>query len=351
MFFSLSEVKRKGSTVKNDRTSDKLRYSLDYLYEYYYQAKKSEGRAVDTLKTYAQNYGYFAEFLDMRGIVRDIRNVTVETGREYIIWLRDEKTKFSDKCNVPDSVKTVGLLPKSINTRVKNMKTMFKFLKDEGVIDADPFVYLKNVQDIGRDIGVLDTDELMALLKAPNQRKYNEFRDYVVINLLVDGMLRIGETLKLEKTDVDLSACSILLRREVTKSRKSRIVPITKRTTKLIQELIRETDEFDSKFVFLNNYGGRLEPNHFRHQLKKYADRAGITKRLHPHLIRHSGATLFLEEGGSQRHLQTILGHADGRMTAHYTHLSDKNVKKNHDEFSPINAVIGKAERPRKILR
>nr|WP_283246455.1 DUF3435 domain-containing protein [Paenibacillus sp. Marseille-Q4541] len=89
--------------------------------------------------------------------------------------------------------------------------------------------------------------------------------------------------------------------------------------------------------VFLSNYGDRLTPNHFRHQLKKYAKRAGITKRIHPHLLRHTGATLFLEEGGSERHLQIILGHSDGRMTAHYTHLSDRSIKNNHEENSPID--------------
>ncbi|MEK4349627.1 tyrosine-type recombinase/integrase [Paenibacillus sp. FSL R5-0475] len=347
----MSGDKRKGRAVKNERTSERLRYSLDYLFDYYYQAKKSEGRAANTLKTYEQNYGYFCEFLDMRGIIKDIRNITIETGREYIIWLRDEKPRFSEKCNVPESARTVGLLPKSINTRVKNMKTMFKFLKDEDVIEADPFVYLKNVQDIGRDIDVLTADELSRLIHAPNQRKYNEFRDYVVLNLLIDGMFRVDEALSLKKTDVDLTACYASLRREITKSRKARVVPITKRTAKLLQDLIRETTEFDSEYIFLNNYGDRLVPNHFRHQLKKYADRAGIEKRVYPHLLRHSGATLFLEEGGAQHHLQVILGHADSRMTTHYTHLSNKNVKKNHDEFSPINAVISKAERPRKTKR
>lgn len=347
----MSGDKSKGRARKSDRTSDRLRYSLDYLFDYYYQAKKSEGRAENTLKTYKLNYGYFCEFLDMRGIIRDIRNVTVETGREYIIWLRDEKTKFSDRCNVPDSARTVGLLPKSINTRTKNLKTMFKFLKEENVIDADPFVYLKNVQDIGRDINVLTSEELRRLINAPNQRKYSDFRDYVVLNLLIDGMLRVDEALTLRKGDVDLSACYASLRREITKTRKPRIVPITKRTAKLLAELIRETTEFDSEYIFLNNYGERLLPNHFRHQLKKYADRAGIKKRVYPHLLRHSGATLFLEEGGSERHLQVILGHSDGRMTNHYTHLSDKNVKKNHEEFSPINAVLNKSEKPRKIIR
>lgn len=295
--FSLSGDKRKGRVVKNERTSERLRYSLDYLFDYYYQAKKSEGRAVNTLKTYEQNYGYFCEFLDMRGIIKDIRNITIETGREYIIWLRDEKPRFSEKCNVPESARTVGLLPKSINTRVKNMKTMFKFLKDEDVIEADPFVYLKNVQDIGRDIDVLTADELSRLIHAPNQRKYNEFRDYVVLNLLVDGMFRVDEALSLKKTDVDLTACYASLRREITKSRKARVVPITKRTAKLLQDLIRETTEFDSEYIFLNNYGDRLVPNHFRHQLKKYADRAGIEKRVYPHLLRHSELRCSLRKG------------------------------------------------------
>lgn len=347
----MAEDKRKGRTVKKERVSDRLRYSLDYLFDYYYQAKKSEGRAENTLKTYKQNYSYFCEYLDMRGIVRDIRNISNETGREYIIWLREDKRKFSDNCNVPDSVRTVGLLPKSINTRIKNMKTMFRFLAEEGVIEEDPFAYVKNVEDVGRDIEVLTPEELRSLLQAPNQRKYSDFRDYVVLNLLIDGMVRIDEALTLRKSDVDLTAGFATLRREITKSRRARMVPITKRTAKLMQELIRETAEFGSEYIFLNNYGERLTPNHFRHQLKKYAKTAGIEKRIYPHLLRHSGATLFLEEGGSARHLQMILGHADGRMTNHYTHLSDKSVKNNHDEYSAINAVIGKLEKPRKILR
>ncbi|UNK16342.1 hypothetical protein MNQ98_17655 [Paenibacillus sp. N3/727] len=114
----MAEDRRKGRTVKKERNVERLKYSLDYLFDYYYQARKSEGRAENTLKTYKQNYAYFCEYLDMRGIIRDIRNVTAELGREYIIWLRDEKKKFSDNCNVPESVRAVGPLPKSINTRI-----------------------------------------------------------------------------------------------------------------------------------------------------------------------------------------------------------------------------------------
>ncbi|MBY0201775.1 site-specific recombinase XerD [Paenibacillus intestini] len=76
--------KRKGRTIKSERTSTRLQYSLDYLFDYYYQAKKSEGRAENTLKTYVQNYNYFCEFLDERKIIRDSRNINVEVGRDYI---------------------------------------------------------------------------------------------------------------------------------------------------------------------------------------------------------------------------------------------------------------------------
>lgn len=196
---------------------------------------------------------------------------------------------------------------------------MLRFLLEDGMIDSAPFATLKPVEDVGRDIEVLTVDELKRLLNAPDKRKYSNFRNYVVLNLLIDGMLRIDEALTLRKQYVNIKAGQVKLRKEIVKTRKGRTVPITKRTAKLIQELISETEEFDSDYVFLSNYGDRLTPNHFRHQLKKYAKRANITKRIHPHLLRHTGATLFLEEGGSERHLQIILGHSDGRMTAHYT--------------------------------
>lgn len=345
------EDKRKGRAVKSARSSERDRYSLDFLFDHYYQAKLAEGRAPNTLKTYQENFRYFCEYLDGRGIIRDLRNINAEVGREYVLWLRNEKQKFSEKCNVPESARSVGLLPKSINTRLKNLKTMFTFLVDEGVIEYNPLAAVRPVEDVGRDIDVLTVDEMRRLLAAPNQRNYSDFRDYVIMNLLIDGMLRIEEALTLRKKDVNISSGCVSLRAEIVKTRKPRIVPITKRTEKLLAELLRETQEFESEFVFLSNYGEKLTQNHFRHRLKKYAKIAGIEKRVYPHLLRHTGATVFLEEGGTERHLQIILGHADGRMTAHYTHLSDASVKKNHEENSPINAVISKLERPRKIKR
>lgn len=101
----------------------------------------------------------------------------------------------------------------------------------------------------------------------------------------------------------------------------------------------------------MTNYGEPMNRNHFRKQLKKYAEVAEISKNVHPHLFRNTGATMFLEAGGVILHLQMLLGHADLRMVMRYTHLSKQALINQHDKFSPLNYVISKLNKERKILR
>jgi integrase/recombinase XerD len=343
--------KTKGKPKKTLRSARETSESLDDLFHAYYQAGVAVGRAPDTLKSYVHNYAAFCEYLDEHGVPRELSYITTELGRAYVIWLRDEKQQYNDKSTMPNYKKVVGLLPKSVNTRLKMLKAMFKFLLEDGLIEHDPFYRVKPLADVGREIKVLTVDELSRLLKAPDQRRYRGFRDYVVLNVLIDGMLRINEAMTLRKEDVDMQSGALILRREVVKTRKSRVVPLTKRTLKLIRELNKETEEFNSEYLFLTTQGNPLTPGRFGRSLKEYADIAGLDKRTYPHLMRHSGATLFLEGGGSARHLQMILGHSSAKMTNHYTHLSDAAVKNNHDEYSALNAVIGNSGKSRKILR
>lgn len=324
---------------------------LDDLFHAYYQAGVAVGRAPATLKSYVHNYAAFCEYLDVHGVPRELSYITTELGRDYVIWLRDEKQQFNDKSKMPNYKKVIGLLPKSVNTRLKMLKAMFKFLLEDGLIEHDPFYRVKPLADVGRDIKVLTAEELARLLKAPDQRRYRGFRDFVILNVLIDGMLRINEAMTLRKEDVDMQSGALILRREVVKTRKARVVPLTKRTIRLIRDLNKETEEFGSEYLFLTTQGETLTPGRFGRSLKEYADIAGLDKRTYPHLMRHSGATLFLESGGSARHLQMILGHSSARMTNHYTHLSDAAVKNNHDEYSALNSVIGNKGKSRKILR
>lgn len=324
---------------------------MDAMFERFYHAKVAEGRKERTLESYRENYGFFVGYLDKRGIGRDVRNVTPDLIREYIVWMLHEKERFEGHKFKPKSEEGAGLSPTTVNVRLKTLRTLFKFLSEEGIVETNPMDQVKRVTEDQEEIVVLTVDQLKALLNAPNQRRYAGFRDYVLMNVLLDAFLRINEALSLRVQDVDFDLGTINIRAEESKNRKSRIIPLQKRTISLIKDLIKENEEFDTEYIFLSNYGEPLTDNNFRHRLKQYAKKAGITTEVHPHLFRHTAATMALEAGMDIRHLQMLLGHSDLRMVMRYTHLSKKSLMVQHERYSPINAIYGKLNKERKILR
>ncbi|MEZ2660608.1 tyrosine-type recombinase/integrase [Aneurinibacillus aneurinilyticus] len=343
--------RRIGKRKKNERNSVRAEYSLERMFDIVYTAKMAEGIKAGTLRNYRTNWKFFLEYLDMRGIAHDIQNVTTDLVREYIVWMLNEKVRFDGHKYKPEEAKTVGLSPVTVNTRIGTMKAMFKFLYDEEKIEYNPFASIKSVEEDTPEIDVLTVEEIRKLLSLPNQRRYSEFRDYVLMTVLLDAMLRINEALSLRLTDINRETSMITVRAEIAKNRNQRTIPIQKRTLNLLLDLIKENRDFDSEYIFLTNYGEQLTQNNFRNRLHRYAEKAGIEKRIHPHLFRHTAATMFLEAGGDLRHLQMLLGHKDFRMVMRYTHLSKTSIKNQHDQYSPMNQVISPLNKSRKIKR
>lgn len=344
--------KRAGKRVKNVRTLRKSAYNLDTLFQSFKAIKRAEGRADSTLNQYEDNYGYFVEYLDRHDINQSVKEITKDTIRDYIVYMRDKWVKFEDHKFKTEESMTVGLSPATINTRLKTLRVMFKCLHEEGLIESNPMEGVKNVSEPEEEIVVLTADELKRLLNVPNQRHYAEFRDYVLMNYLIDSMSRISEALGLRHSDVDLPARIVTIPASIAKSRKARTIPLQPVTARLLKELITENKaDFDSDYIFLSNYGEQLTRDHFRHRLNGYTKKAGIIKNVHPHLFRHTAATMFLESGGDIRHLQLLLGHADLRVVLRYTHLSKESLINQHEKYSAMNQITGKLNKPRKIKR
>ncbi|OHX42364.1 tyrosine-type recombinase/integrase [Cytobacillus oceanisediminis] len=346
--------KRRGKVVKTDRTikgSRKAIYALETLFDKAYNAKAAEGLAEGTLYRYRHAHALFLQYLDSAGVRKDIRYIDVDTCREFVTYLLEDRVRFDGHKYKPDSAKTEGVSPRYTNDIIKTLRTTFRVLKTDGLVSENLFESVKAVKHPEKLINVLTPEELKALLDAPDQRQYSSFRDYVALLVMIDTMARVSEVLTLTVNDVDLNAREIVFKSEITKTRRGRIVPIQPRTARLIKELMVEIAEFESDYIFLANYGEPLQPNHFRKQLLKYAEKAGIKKHVHPHLIRHSTATMYLEGGGNLRYLQALLGHIDQRMTARYTHISRQSIADNHEQYSALNQVIGKLNKPRKVKR
>ncbi|KAF0816593.1 Tyrosine recombinase XerD [Bacillus sp. ZZV12-4809] len=305
---------------------------LPELYRTFIGIKSAEGRSPQTMQQYHDNYTGFTRFLEHRGIADDSRNLNRHVIREYILYMRSD----------------LGYKPATVNTRLKTLRVIFKTLVDEDLIDRNPMDGVKSIQDPLDKIDVLTVDELKRLLNAPDKSAYAGYRDYTLMHVLVDSMMRIGEATQLKVQDFDLTQATVTVPATVAKSRKYRTLPLKPITTRLVKRLIEANDDFGTEYVFLTNYGEPINRDHFRKRLYEYATTAGLKKRVHPHLLRHTSATLFLEDGGDIRHLQMLLGHADMRMVQRYTHLSDRALREQHAKHSAIDKVSSKLSRPRK---
>lgn len=325
--------------------------NLDNLFEIFRNAKAAEGRSPRTLEQYEEYYRHFCEYLNENGYELSLNVVTPDILRSYMHWMLHSRRRFDGHAHKSDAEKTLGLSPVTVNTKMKALKTMFTFLLKEGVIDYDPTARIGKIPEPKKRVRVLTIEEIQKLLSAPDLRTYTGLRDYTAMHILIDTFARIGELLAIRESDIDFKLGMIYFNENTVKTRRGRSVPVSKRTLRLIKELIRENKDFESEHLILSNYGEPLRDDRLRDRIKKHAAAAGLNLRITPHLFRYTGATLFIEKGGDLRHLAGILGHADMRMVLKYTNPSDKALKAQHEQYTPMNDIIKPLNKPRKTIR
>lgn len=294
--------------------------------------KTLEGRAPLTIESY---HKVFNDFERCFGVRKHMTNITPDDARRFIEWQLNEKTQFLKARFRPD--KKIGVSINSANSYLRNAKSVFQVLVKEGIMEENPFQNINKIKDKKKPIEILTALELKELLKIYDKTWYVGFRDYVVVNVMLDTFGRINEICQLKKEDVDYEKGLITFTE--TKNGMYRIVPIGKKVQKLIIELNHETEEFESPFVFMSSHGTRLVPDAFRKNLREAVAKTSITKRVHPHIFRHTSASMFLAEGGSIRALQKILGHSDIQTTMVYSHMDSTVLKEQHEKFSPLQHI------------
>lgn len=340
--------KRKGKAVKQRRSAPKQsQYELPTYVERFLLMKQAEGRSPLTIENYRARIDYFIGFMADAGLAPDVRLSTIELGQRYVLHLRTDYVKHQKNDRRPN---TPGLTVKSTNDYIKSVRTFLRYVCAELSLACE-WDNLSLLRQQESDVHILTADELKRILNAFDRDSFAGFRDYVLTTFLVDTMARISEVLSLKRADVDLNANMVYLSAAVTKTHKSRSLPIQASTSRLLRELLKENEDFDDDHVFLTYYGGVLARDIYRKSLQRAAERANIMKRVHPHLLRHTGATMALESGMDLRHLQLMLGHNDMRMLQRYTHLSSRSLQEQHRQHSPLLNIQNNASLPRKHKR
>ena len=234
-------------------------------------------------------------------------------------------------------LKDLGLAPSSIRRSVSVIRTYFKFLLAEGLVQADPSQRLDTPKKWRTLPEVLSVDEVERLLAAISLDEPLVFRDRAMLELAYGAGLRVSEWIGIETKDVLLEDAII---RVFGKGSKERLVPIGRSAIGAVGLYLRELrprlerGEGKGK-LFLNARGKPLSRMGAWQILRKYVELAGITKHVSPHTLRHSFATHLLEGGADLRAVQEMLGHADISTTQIYTHVDREYLRSVHKQFHP----------------
>ncbi len=237
-----------------------------------------------------------------------------------------------------------GLSPVTINVRLRPLKTFFKFCYDEEHLMHNPAAKIKLLKTEEDTIEAFTKEQVSELLKQPDQRTYVGFRNYVIMVLMLDTGIRIREAVELKEEYFDYEQKMIKVPAAIAKNNKARVLPLSKKTAKLIQTLIKENramifHHIDN--IFISNYGEKLDPSNIRDKIREYGRMAKIKGvRVSPHTFRHTFTKFYILNGGDAFTLQRILDHSTMNMVRKYIQMTDDDIKIQHNQFSPITSLL-----------
>jgi integrase/recombinase XerD len=296
-------------------------FTMSEMFERFMWFKHSEGLAPRTIEEYQIHFQWLLDYLGQdlsRG------EMTLEVFREWVDFMLNDK----------------GLQPTTVNIRVRTMRAFLRWCYLEKLIDTPIHERCKPLKTVEDTIEALTVSEIKTLLNSFDESTFVGFRDKVMVMVLLDSMVRISELLGMKRSNVDYKAGVIKLEAMNTKTRKAREVPLSSKTMKLLKDYIIESEDFGEELLFLTYDGRGMVSNTWRTRLHEVAHLAGIMKAVRPHDMRHTGALLYIMNGGDPFSLQKILGHSDMSMTRKYIQMTNIDVKRQHNSFSPLKSVF-----------
>jgi site-specific recombinase XerD len=280
----------------------------------------------NSLKT-VRNYDYYLSRFVAFANISDPQEVTDDKIREYRLYL-----------NRQPGVKVRGQQASTLKKNTQNyhliaLRSFLKYLMKREVQSLPPDrIDLAKVAE--RSLDPMSGTELGRLLNAPDIQTPKGLRDKAILELFFSTGLRLAELCSLDR-DIDLSKDEFSIR---GKGEKVRVVFLSPTSKDAIRDYLKSRKDLDQPLFiqYSRNEGGngnRLTPRSIQRIVRQCAIKAGISKKVTPHVLRHSFATDLLSNGADIRSVQMMLGHANIATTQIYTHITDKQLLDVHKKF------------------
>jgi site-specific recombinase XerD len=312
------------------RLSELKRQFLEYI-------EIERGRSIKTVVNYNR---YIDKFIEFAGDISP-ESITDNIFREYRLFLNRQTIKQNNgKKLYQRDGRSETLKKRTQNYYLIALRAYLKFANRIGIKTMSPErIELAKVGE--RSLDLISREDLNKIMEAPDINTIKGLRDKAILELLFSTGLRVSELCSLPR-DINLKVDELSVR---GKGEKVRVVFISEVAKKALKNYLDKRDDMsDALFVQvdspikkigmkLNEISGALTSRSVERIIKFYAIKAGISKKVTPHVLRHIFATDLLSNGADLRSVQTMLGHANIATTQIYTHITDKHLRDIHKNF------------------
>lgn len=293
---------------------------MQYDKKYYAYLKFERNFTDNSVSAYMSDIGKLDQFAQDNG--KTLESLEQSDIEQFLIGLHD-----------------VGISPVSQHRILVGVRSYFKFLKLDGILEDDPSELLESPRIPDHIPVVLTIDEVNRIVSAPDPSTCDGQRNRAILETLYSCGLRVSELCDLRISNIYQEEGFIQV---FGKGRKERIVPIADSALREIRNYFAFRYELDVKkgcedLVFLNRFGRRLSRVMVFNIVKRYCQEAGILKEISPHTFRHTFATHLLEGGANLRAIQMMLGHEQITTTEIYTRVDRQMLREEILTFHPRN--------------
>jgi integrase/recombinase XerD len=284
-----------------------------------------QGVSPHTLAAYRRDLTDFVEFFGRR------RALSAATPDDVVAYL--------------GALRARGLRAGSLARRLSSLRGLYRYLARDAGLSRDPTELIERPR-LSRPLPkTLSREAATTLVEGPDVETVRGLRDRALLEVLYATGMRASECLGLRLEDVNLTAGYVVC---TGKGRKQRLVPLGAEAIVWIRAYLdrarpQHTRSHDGGRLFVNPRGRALSRQSLWTIVRTAAGRAGVTRRVSPHVLRHSFASHLLEGGADLRSVQAMLGHADIATTQIYTHLPSATLKRMYRDFHP-RAKVSRAQ-------
>ena len=265
---------------------------------------------------------YRLDFLNYEKCFPEIKNV--------------EDISIDDLSNFVIFLSLNGLKTTSIRRKLSTIKSFYSFLEEENlasnIVDKDV-----SVQKIAKNLPkFLTKNEIQKLLNATKKGDEEDAFAYAVLNLLFSSGIRVSELVNLKLKNFKIEEKLLMV---TGKGIKDRYVPLRDEAIYAINDYLKKVRNLiprpliDKEILFLNKNGRKYNRNSIYYLVRKYASIANIQKEISPHVLRHTFATVLINNGASVRYVQEMLGHKNVSTTEIYTHVDTNRILSTYDLY------------------